>query len=487
MREPIYKKIVYIVLIIGLLSSIALCGVRLNMELHNRHLRIVMTEEAAAKIDTLPDAVQIFDGEAFQQGSVLLIEDEKQYSYVPDERIDVLLSQFPAGSGSGVSYVRCFHLTEKYAARYNYLGYAGAEEIENILFRAASDRNIRVLWIEPFVDAETGETITDAAVYNEVINNLGSRLQRHGLILSREADVLPAYAPNYVLVLLTCIGIIAAALVLLMTNFKLRGSWAVFLLALGAVVSALLIAADRSMSVTLFAFAAAVIAPCLAVQTAVERLRSAEGASLGRDLGGFAWSFALCILIALAGGLAVAALQSGTEYQLAIDNFRGVKLSQLIPVLFAVFVVLRRLCSLQEIRAGKKYLIVLAVLVLLVVLVLFILRTGDGILPIGTIEQRIRNWLGRILIARPRTKEFVIAWPCFGLAYALCARGARRHSWPFAVLSSIGFASVVNSFCHGSAPVWLSAVRGCLGALIGLAIGLVLTALLHKGKTNARN
>lgn len=487
MRETICKKIVYIILIIGLLAAAVLCGVRTKTELLNRHLRIVMTEDAAAMIGGLPEAAQLFDGEVFQQGAVLLVEDEKQYSYVPDERIDVLISQFPAGSGSGVGYLRCFHLTEKYAARYNYLGYADAEEIENILYRAATDRNIRVLWLEPFVDAETGETITDIAVYNEVIEHLAVRLQRHGLIISDQADILPAYAPHYVLVLLTALGVIAAGLVLLMHNFRLRGGWALFLLALGGVASALLLAEDRDMGVTLFAFAAAVIAPCLAIQTAVERLRGAKGASRGRELGGFAGSFILCFLIALAGGVAVAALQSGTEYLLAINNFRGVKLSQLLPVLFAVFVVLRRLCSLQEIRTGKKYLLALAALALLAVLVLFILRTGDGILPIGRIEQRIRNWLGYVLIVRPRTKEFVITWPCFGLAYALCARGARRSSWPFAVLTSIGFASVVNTFCHGSAPVWLSAVRSCLGALIGLAIGLVLTALLHKGSAKARN
>jgi mannose/fructose/N-acetylgalactosamine-specific phosphotransferase system component IIC len=84
---------------------------------------------------------------------------------------------------------------------------------------------------------------------------------------------------------------------------------------------------------------------------------------------------------------------------------------------------------------------------------------------------------------RPRTKEFCIAWPCFGIAWLLCQRGAKRRAWPFVLLSVVGFSSVVNSFCHSRTPVWVSGVRGALGLLIGLAVALVLTALFHKSKT----
>jgi hypothetical protein len=44
---------------------------------------------------------------------------------------------------------------------------------------------------------------------------------------------------------------------------------------------------------------------------------------------------------------------------------------------------------------------------LIAAVALFIIRTGDGLIAVGTLEQRFRNLLEDLLIAMPRTKEFL--------------------------------------------------------------------------------
>lgn len=482
MREKLFKRICVAVFCVALLCALILCGGRVAMESGHRRLTVIMTEEAAAQVRDVPGMIQLFDGgDRLPDGTWLLVEDENQYSYAPDPAIDRLLAETQPGTAEAAC-VRCFHLMGPIAARYHYLGYPAAEEIENLLYRAITDRNIRVLWLEPFVDGETGEVVTDGAAYQTMLDDLAARIARHGLSFGSEVASFPAFEPNTLLLLLTAFGVAAGGVWLLTCAFDLKEKWGLPLLILACGACAALLLLRRSLAIELFALAASVIFPCLALQLAVQKQRAAQHAAIGREMAGFAGCFFLCFAVAFAGGLLVAALQSSTRYLLAIDNFRGVKLSQAVPLLFAVYVVLRRLCPIREILQGKKYILVLVVLVLLAGLTLFLMRTGDGMLSAGVIEQRFRNWLERVLLVRPRTKEFLVAWPCFGVAFALCARGAKRVCWPFAILTAPGFSSVVNTFCHSRAPVWTSVVRSLMGALIGMAIGLICIALLHRAE-----
>ena len=484
MTDKTRSRILLAVLLLGFASALFLCVQRAGVEAKNNRFCVVMTYEAAAQITDLPESVRLFDGSSLLGEAVLLVEDEKQYSYVPDEGIDVLMAQFPVGGEGGMPYARCFHLIEKYASRYGALGYSGAEEICNILYRAVTDRNVRVLWLEPFVDANTGEMVTDGEVYRALLEDLAARTQRHGLTLGKDCSVVALHDPALWALMLCAFGLVAAGLFLLIEGFGLQTRHALWLLPVLCLASALLIGAETHASIRIGAFTAAVVFPCLAVTLFVNRLRGAKAGSLGADLGGVAASAVLCWLLALAGGLFAAAFQSGSRWLLAIDNFRGVKLAQLLPLLYAAYLILRRLSPFKELTSGRAFPVFLAaVVVVAAVLLVFLLRTGDGVLPVGQAELRLRNALERLLLVRPRTKEFLIAWPCFGIAWILCLRGAKRRAWPFVLLSVVGFSSVVNSFCHSRTPVWVSCVRGATGLLIGLAIALVLTALLHRSKT----
>ncbi len=483
MTDKTRSRILLAVLLLGLAAALFLCVQRARLEAKNDRYCVVMTYAAASQITALPDTIRLFDGNPLVGDAVLLVEDENQYSFVPDEGIDLMLSQFPVGGEGGMPYARCFRLIEKYASRYGALGYSGAEEICNILYRAVTDRNVRVLWLEPFVDAGSGETVTDGEIYRSMLEELAARTQRHGLTLAKDCSVLPNWDPPLWALMLCAFGLVAAGLFVLIEGFGLQTRHALWLLPLLCLASALLIGAETHASIRIGAFTSAVVFPCLAVTLFVNRLCGARAGSLGAELGGCAAAAVLCWLLSLAGGLFVAAFQSGIRWLLAIDNFRGVKLAQLLPLLYSAYLILRRLSPWKELTSGKAFPVFLAVVVVAAVLAVFLLRTGDGVLPVGQFELRARNALERFFVVRPRTKEFCIAWPCFGIAWLLCQRGAKRRAWPFVLLSVVGFSSVVNSFCHSRTPVWVSGVRGALGLLIGLAVALVLTALFHKSKT----
>lgn len=477
MTETIRRnKVLSLCVLLGLVCALILGGIRAGLEARDTRVTVIMSTNDLAKLDAVPTGVRAFDGGDTLDGAVLLTEDKNQYSYVPMEGAEYV----PGNS------VRCLYLYPEYAARYGSLGYDGGEEIENLLYRAVTDRNIRVIRLTPFADAETGETITDASVYEDVLGALAPRLDRQGLTLGDSFSLLPDYAPSAALSVLTAFGALCAGLLLLgaFVTASLR-PWAKWIIpALALVVCAGTYAALPSLFVPLFAFGASVVYPCLALWYMTGRLSALQSGSLRHELGAFLGILAAGVGICLAGGLTVGALQSGTDYLLAAENFRGVKLSQLVPLGFGVYAVLRYLCPVREILNGKKYILALAALLLIAGGGYYILRTGNA--QVSVLEQRFRNALEHLLIARPRTKEFLVAWPCIALSAILVCKGRRSYCWPFAILTSAGFASAVNTFCHSRAPLWLSLTRTVLGAIIGAALGCVLIAATYGHRKTER-
>lgn len=476
-QNPI-RVLTAVLLVVGFLCTLALCGIRMGMEARNTDVCVVMSTDDMALLDGPLDGVRPFDGGSTLDGALLLVEDENQYSHNP-----ITENYLPDALGPDrqLRQVRCFYLYPQFAARYGYLGYEGAEELENILYRAVTDRNIRVIWLTPFTDAETGAVVTNAAVYNQVLDNLGTRIARHGMTLGDRFSVFPAYDPwtggwtTTVLLfgLFLFIALITGLFVYKLFPNKIAAGLLGF-----AVFAVMALALKSRLIFQAAALGTSILFPCISLWYMSTHLARLEGGTLGRELGVYLKVLGIAFGISILGGLCVGALQSSTEFLLANENFRGVKVSQLVPVAFGVFAVLFWLCRPKEILESKRSVIVLAVLLLAAGIAYYILRTGNA--SVGVLEQRARNFLEHGLITRPRTKEFLAAWPCVGIAAALIFRGKRHLSWPFAILSSVGFASVVNTFCHSRAPLWLSLTRSVLGLIIGAALGCIVVCLLHK-------
>ena len=87
-----------------------------------------------------------------------------------------------------------------------------------------------------------------------------------------------------------------------------------------------------------------------------------------------------------------------------------------------------------------------------------------------------RNDLEYLLLARPRTKEFLVAFPGIMLAVYCAVRRLPFWTALFGLAGTIGLTSVCNTFMHIRTPLYLGFVRTGYAVLLGLALGAVYMA-----------
>lgn len=215
----------------------------------------------------------------------------------------------------------------------------------------------------------------------------------------------------------------------------------------------------------------ALTAPLLVTEAALfamsfGRSRLSLGASV---LGGF--------LIASAGGLALAAFFSEPLYMLRLRTFSGVKLTLLLPPLLVLLHDLKNRVHPESLNALLSRpplwgeLMLGGVLLVLLGLMLF---RSDNVQFIPGIEAKVRAALERWLIARPRSKEVFLGYPSL-LLLAFAVRNGLwvRYREVLRIGVTLGFSSVVNSFCHFHTPIALTLLREFNGLWLGLLLGVV--------------
>lgn len=207
--------------------------------------------------------------------------------------------------------------------------------------------------------------------------------------------------------------------------------------------------------------------------------------------------------ITAAGGLLVAGCLTATPYLVKIQQFRGVKLAELLPLLVigAVFAArsTQRYWEVRTelggsrpegpaLRAGLReacncvvrYWHVAAILVGLGLVAFLLLRSGNEPgLGVSGLEIKLRALLDRLLLVRPRSKEILFAHPLLTLSLILLARGVRRGLWLGLTAGAIGQVSIINTFCHLHTPLLISLLRVGQGLWIGLAGGLILWLIIR--------
>ncbi|MGI5970165.1 MAG: DUF5693 family protein [Oscillospiraceae bacterium] len=413
---------------------------------------------------------------------LVLIEGTQRLGAVlPENYLSLLDKAFPP-------MVKCIDLDEDLASRYAIYGYDDAKEIENVLFRAVTDRSVRIILLRPFLN--NGKTVADPIQYYEVLSGLKARVSAQNLVLGDDFSFPGRVYPNHVFLFIIYLGLFALGIGLLNSIVNLSRRANFVLLALGGLVSAVfafIIMIEEGRKI--FALSASVLFPCAAVWLLAQLLGETGCAGRKRIFARYAFCLLSCVALSTLGGLFVGAILGSTDYLLELRHFSGVKASQLLPLLYSAFILLKTFChekgrslggdlsSIQNsLRGHRKLWLVLIVLVIACMVAVFILRTGDSVLRASVPEIRARNFLENILYARPRTKEFLIAFPLLSLAVLFACRGYKAGVWPFAFLASIGFCSVTNSFCHIRAHLSLSLMRTLISAALGLVLGAVLMA-----------
>lgn len=201
--------------------------------------------------------------------------------------------------------------------------------------------------------------------------------------------------------------------------------------------------------------------------------------------------FLITTALSLVGGLAIAGMLNGLPYYVRAETFPGVKLSVFLPLAIAAIYYFWSLTSAKdEIRSPITWNSAILGMVILGAVAFMIARTGnDSPTGVSSFELQFRNVLDKLLIVRPRTKEFMIGHPAMVVAIALLAfikthpqRAAKWGSWTTlaVMIGAIGQTSVVNTMCHLHTPVFLSLARIGEGVVIGCIIGLVLWSLLQR-------
>ncbi|MEG2198992.1 MAG: DUF5693 family protein [Anaerovorax sp.] len=405
--------------------------------------------------------------------------------------------------------VRIFSVWDYIQNRYQYYGYKGAEEIENMLFRAITERNVRLIYFKPIKEFKDQHVyVTDVKEYQQMFENLDVRLAEHGIHFGDASVMTPYHASatlSKALILFACMmGCLAAGILLLKSILPVNRKLEIVIACVGVLgIIGLFLLAPSHLAL-IASFSAAVLFPCLAIvfitkqsKDCSQNLAPEEG--MGKVIGFCAGTLIVGVLISLLGGMMTAAPISTINFMLEIDIFRGVKLAQLLPIAFFIVAYLAYYgfgknkkkagtLEFQDLRdllntSLKIWMIIIGVIVLGVGYY-YIMRTGhESGVEVSSVEMIFRNTLEDHLLARPRNKEFMFAFPAVMLMVYTSVR--RFKLWPviFGLASVIGMTSVVNTFMHIRTPLYLGFVRTGYSLLFGLIVGIVgicIFELIHR-------
>jgi len=208
------------------------------------------------------------------------------------------------------------------------------------------------------------------------------------------------------------------------------------------------------------------------------------------------------VIIAFLGGLLTAAPISSISYMLEIGIFRGVKVSQLLPIAYFAIAYLAYFgygdrkavpgnLEPEDLKDMLNSNIKLWMLFLALILggagAYYIMRTGhDSSIEVSSYEMLFRNELENVLVARPRTKEFLFAFPAIMMMVYSSVRRFRKWAIVFGIAGVVGVTSVINTFEHIRTPLYLGVIRTGYSLLFGIIIGII-AILIFEGFYGAYN
>jgi hypothetical protein len=174
-----------------------------------------------------------------------------------------------------------------------------------------------------------------------------------------------------------------------------------------------------------------------------------------------------------------------------VNQFAGIKAAHLLPLMYTVLIMAAGLPMFgkpfseikKSVAENYKKLVsnpllvwhAVAAAAVLVLLAVALMRTGnDSGMGVSGVELKFRALLDKIMVVRPRTKEFMIGHPAFFIGIALLL--ARRRLWGLSLvaLGMIGQVSLLNTFCHIHTPLAISILRAFNGLWCGLVVGIVI-------------
>jgi hypothetical protein len=360
------------------------------------------------------------------------------------------------------------------------------DKIADKLVLAVKDRDIRMIFLNTKAAKDTEKGFMNDYMTSIIESLTGpqgaiERIEKAGYQIG-EAHAFVEYGKslNWLKLLLLAGG---TALIALTIGYFVR-SLVTVVFVLGIVGVFGLYGLSSSIALQATAFGVGVCAPTWATLSAIRSLdrRRLKGAtpSVLKAL----VIFLRTTVLTLVGIAYVVGLLSGLSYYLVLEQFRGVALLHMLPiVLVGLYVLLfneqnglRGAIKRVRVILSAKISILWVTLAGVMVLGLwyYLSRTGnEG--QASELEKVFRAVLEDTLGVRPRTKEFLFAHPLFILgAYLLMKYKHAAYLFAGAVMGQL---SLVDTFAHLHTPLYISLTRITYGVLIGLVIGIVYIAV----------
>ena len=358
-------------------------------------------------------------------------------------------------------------------------------EIISRYLLSVRERNVKLLYHKPYLK---GSQLAERNL--ELISKLSSELEAEGFQLG-SSQTAAYFSNNSWHILAVLLGVTAAGILLLnyFTAFRYSQLMNIFFILSAAAGSFLLYTGREILLRQITALGSAVIFPSLAVIIfLLEKERGAEDLEGGLSLSFVFSNFTAAVITALIGGVFVSAALNSSEFIFKINDFRGVKVAFLLPLIIISLYYLFRpgtkdlrqeIPRLLESVIKVKHIILAGGLALIAVI--YIGRTGNfPLLPVPAWEITVRSLLEKLLYVRPRFKEFLIGHPFFIFSLYLSAQKRRElYFYPILMLASVGVITTVNTFSHLHTPFLVSLLRTFHSYWLSFAAALVLI-LLYK-------
>lgn len=465
----------------------------IGLRVVGRPANILMGNEAAIS-ETLAEYGKLPDGMLS-----LILFDGREAGGFPDylEQTGRILRE----KNMRVGFIEFFRRQDGIETLMRLTGYSGVIVHSNIRGRpvssvvnAVKERGARLLYLRFHIE-QRPYNFAEAV---EFVTNLKVELARYGFYPGK-ANPINIYGDHPLFHVLSILGVVAAlGMTILELKLKITRIFYIALFFLFISLTVLYVySPDFALQATSI-FAAIVFSTLAFVSQTVNRLTELNM----RSKGFVVFAILRMMGVVLLGGVMIAGLASTRYFTSGAALFRGVTLANtlpFIPVAWALYLqftdpgtewtfkaAVQRLTLL--LRANVKWLHILVVSIAAFTFYVYVARTGHETgMPLLPFEDEMRRSLDYILKVRPRTKEFLIAYPALIVGLTLFARG--KKTWltgVFLMLGALAPISVMNTFMHFRNPTLLSSAafrsfNGLwLGALIGIVLVLILPRLLKR-------
>jgi polysaccharide pyruvyl transferase CsaB len=351
--------------------------------------------------------------------------------------------------------------------------------------RAVRERNLKVLYIRLFQQGRSvlneGYISSPVKLNLHYIKTLRQRITEAGFKPGDYKSPAQSKAGRLQLFLISAaVTAFACALIAIFFKISLEKAFFLFLFFSFSGMAAFALYRDITPLRQLYAFISAVVFPSLACIYTMDSFDTEWKGILNCFSGSF-WAGFKGLVFVLTGVIFITALLYDTAFILKIEQFRGVKASFLVPLFIALIYFSRK--NSIDLSFLKKPLTLLHLALGMSVIAitgLYILRSGNvpGQGATISIETSIRTLLEETLIARPRTKEFLIGYPgLFLLGLFTAGKGFIKRDLTFLKLAALMgtavlYISTTNTFCHIHSPLKISVLRTANAALTGIPVGI---------------